>query len=385
MLKKMLLKILCSLPFFKKNVIILESSPDMDGSPLMVEKEIKRRFPENKYLFIWAVDKKFKNNSDEHTLPFWGGLNLVDKVKKYFYLAKTKLIVDSNRAVEKLDPKTLRLYTTHGGTLKKCDKYMHSIGPVDYALSLSDTLADVDFEIMKGYSVSKREQVVPLGFPLHDILFEDFDLYRCGLLKEPRYAKIVGWLPTFRQHKNKDQSISLESEKEFSLPLIEKLADFDRINEIFASKNSLLIVQLHHSQVSSLPSKTYSNILFLTQEQKDKFGIKNMNLLHCFDAMITDYSGAYYEFMLLDRPVALTIDDYEDYASKIGFYVDYMRLVRGERLSYISDLESFVEHVVSGSDPSRDERKSVLGEIHNYVDNQASKRVVDFIASKIDL
>ena len=383
-LKTKLLKTLFSVPFFKMDVIILESEPAFDGSPMMLEREIKKRFPD-KYRFFWAVDKHCEKKTLEQTISFWGGLTLLDKIRKYFYLAKAKLIIDSNNPVVKLNPKTLRLYTTHGGTLKKCDKYMHSIGPVDYALSLSDKIADVDFQIMKDYSVSKREQVLPLGFPLHDVLFEDFDLYRCGLLKEPRYQKIVGWLPTFRQHKNNDSSISLETAKKFSLPLIENVDDFNLINDIFASKNSLLIVQLHHSQISSLPAKTYSNILFLTQEQKDKYGIKNMNLLHCFDAMITDYSGAYYEFLLLDRPIALTIDDYEEYAAKIGFYIDYQRLVQGERLSKIEDLEVFVNHVVSGEDVCRDKRASILPLVHNFPDNQSSRRIVDFINSKIDL
>ena len=384
MMKKVLLKILFSFPFFKRDVVLLESSPAFDGSPMMLERELKKRFPD-KYRFFWAVDKRCEKKTSGQTVAFWGGLTLLEKIRKYFYLAKAKLIIDSNNPVVKLNPNTLRLYTTHGGTLKKCDKYMHSIGPVDYVLSLSDKIADVDFQIMKDYSVSRREQVLPLGFPLHDILFEDFDLYHCGLLKEPRYHKIVGWLPTFRQHKNKDQSISLESEKKFSLPLIEKIEDFDRINEIFTSKNSLLIVQLHHSQISSLPTKTYSNILFLTQEQKDKYGIKNMNLLHCFDAMITDYSGAYYEFLLLNRQIGLTIDDFDDYNAKIGFYVDYHRLVQGEQMSNIDDLEHFVEHVVSGNDIYRTERESVIHVVHNYVDNQCSRRVIDFICSKINL
>ena len=383
-LKTKLLKTLFREPFLKKNVIILESCPDFDGNPMMLEREIERQFPD-KYHFFWAVDKHCEKKTTERTIAFWGGLSLFEKIRKYYYLAKTKLILDSNRPVLKFNPETLRVYTRHGGTFKKCDKYLHSVGEADYILTLSDSLADIDFGVMNGFSVSRREQILPLGYPLHDILFEDFDLYRCGLLKEPRYQKIVGWLPTFRQHKNNDSSISLETAKEFSLPLIENVEDFNRINDIFASKNSLLIVQLHHSQISSLPAKTYSNILFLTQEQKDKYGIKNMNLLHCFDAMITDYSGAYYEFLLLDRPIALTIDDYEEYATKIGFYIDYQRLVQGERLSKIEDLEVFVNHVVSGEDVCRDKRASILPLVHNFPDNQSSRRIVDFINSKIDL
>lgn len=385
MLKKVLLKILFSFPFLKKNVIILENNPDFDGSPMKVERDLKKKFPEGKFLFVWAVDKHCAIHSQEKTVAFWGGLTLIDKIKKYFYLARAILIIDSNRPVFKWNPKTIRIYTSHGGSLKNCDKYMHSIGKVDYYLTLSDYLANVDFEILKGRSVSSREQILPIGLPLNDVIFEDFDLYRCGLLKEKCYDKIIGWLPTFRQHKNNDQSISLENEKKFSLPLFQSQADFDRIDAFLASKNTLLIVQLHPCQISLLPANSYGNILFITQEQKNQYGITNMNLLHCFDAMITDYSAAYYEFLLLNRPIGLTIDDYEEYAAKIGFYIDYKRLVQGERLSKIEDLETFINHVVTGNDVSREDRERSLHEIHNYADNLSSERLIDFIASKIDL
>lgn len=385
MLKKVLLKILFSFPFLKKNVIILENNPDFDGSPMKVERDLKKKFPEGKFLFVWAVDKHCAIHSQEKTVAFWGGLTLIDKIKKYFYLSRAILIIDSNRPVFKWNPKTIRIYTSHGGTLKNCDKYMHSIGKVDYYLTLSDYLADIDFEILKGRSVSSREQILPIGLPLNDVIFEDFDLYRCGLLKGKRYDKIIGWLPTFRQHKNNDQSISLENEKKFSLPLFQSQAEFDRIDAFLASKNTLLIVQLHPCQISSLPANSYGNILFITQEQKNQYGITNMNLLHCFDAMITDYSAAYYEFLLLNRPIGLTIDDYEEYAAKIGFYIDYKRLVQGERLSKIEDLETFIDNVVTGNDVCRENRERSLHEIHNYADNQSSERLIDFIASKIDL
>ena len=44
MLKKVLLKILFSFPFLKKNVIILENNPDFDGSPMKVERDLKKKF-----------------------------------------------------------------------------------------------------------------------------------------------------------------------------------------------------------------------------------------------------------------------------------------------------------------------------------------------------
>ena len=45
-------------------------------------------------------------------------------------------------------------------------------------------------------------------------------------------------------------------------------------------------------------------------------------LLRNADALITDYSSAYFDYMLLNRPIAFTVEDIEEYRKKRGFVFD---------------------------------------------------------------
>ena len=40
----------------KRNIILFESFPELDGSPWMIYQELKRRDFEKKYKLVWAVD-----------------------------------------------------------------------------------------------------------------------------------------------------------------------------------------------------------------------------------------------------------------------------------------------------------------------------------------
>lgn len=386
-LKRMVIDIVCvvfRILQFPQNVVILESVPDFEGSPRCIAEEINRRY-KGKYRFLWAVEKDVRYLKDKNVVFFWGKLSLWDKLRKYFYLLRVKLIVDSNRPVYKETKNGVRLFTRHGGTLKKNEKYMKSIGPVDYVLSLSPFLADIDYKILKGTSVSQRCQVLSLGYPVNDLLFAKFDIYDCDLLKGKSYTKIIAWLPTYRNHKNKDESISLNQTGCFTLPIVHTLEDVNLLNQILQELNVLLILQLHPAQEAVMPRQNYSHICYLTQEKKNKNGIETPNLLHCSDALITDYSAAYYEYILLNKPIGLSIDDIDDYMEKIGFYVDYDELIQGERLKKLDDLISFIRNVVQGKDFCLEGRTASQRKIHQYVDNLSTQRVVDFLSAQVGL
>ena len=62
--------------------------------------------------------------------------------------------------------------------------------------------------------------------------------------------------------------------------------------------------------------------------QKQKMTV--YTLLRNADGLITDYSSVYFDYMLLDRPIAFAIDDIKEYGDKRGFIFetpeDYMPL-----------------------------------------------------------
>lgn len=390
MLKKILSFLFQLIPL-KRNVVIFESAPELDGSPWMIFLELKRRGFEKKYRFVWAVDSSFVPRSDIEYLPFFGKLSLWQKIKRKYFVLKAKLILDSNRPIYKEHPSTIRIFVRHGGPFKKCTNYMHALGKMDYILTLSSATQDIDFEDCQGYCVDDKADILTLGFPANDRLFDSVDLFSnnfypklCSVTPQSQFDKIIGWLPTFRQHREVNR-VDSEEVFPFGIPLVKTEENLDQLNGLLKEKNILLAIQMHHAQMANFSKKSYSNIILIKQELKYEMNVSTANLMQSFDALITDYSAAYHEYIMLDRPVALTIDDYDSYVSKTGFLFDYFEWIKGVYLKTISDLILFIEDVAAGVDSAKAERKIAAGRIHKYIDNKSTQRVVDFIVENVDL
>lgn len=386
-LKTLIISVLQKFPL--KRVILFESYPELGGSPWMIYQEMLRLGYDKKYNLVWAVDSSFNAPSNIKCAAFFGKLSKIQKFKRFLYNSLAKVNIDSNRPLYKNNPATIRIFTRHGGPLKKCPDYMHSLGKMDYMLTLSPALQDVDFIDCKDYCVKNKEDILTLGFPANDSLFERKDLYSNGFYtklcpNKSRFEKIIGWLPTFRQHRNGD---TISSSKIFPLgiPLVYTETELSQINEFLAKKNILLAIQMHHAQAKNFPKIHFSNIILISQDLKYEMNVSTANLMQSFDAMITDYSAAYHEYTLLNRPIALTIDDFEEYSSKTGFVFDYFDWIKGVYLKNSTDLIHFIEDISNGIDSAKNEREKALHRIHKHVDNQSTKRVLDFLIDKANL
>lgn len=375
-----------------KNVkfVVFESVPDFSGSPKMICLELEKRGFRSKYQFVWAVDQSqkciFRNF---RCVPFWGRLNFFERLKKNFIVWNAVLVVDSNRAIIKQNKKTFRLFTYHGAPLKNCLNATKGCGEMDFCLALSSAFAEEGFRMYKNHWVSKQNQFVVLGYPSNDELFEDVDLSLFWKKSFPRlevekFSKIVGWMPTFRQRKRMSNDDTMEIFP-YGIPIVKNREDLDSLNGFLKEKNVLLLVQIHHAQKRNYEVVDMSNIVFLKQSVKDEMEITNANLMHAFDALITDYSSAYYEYILLNRPVAISIDDYPDYAEHMGFCIDFFDYVKGFYLKNFDDLKSFIAEVSKNIDSAQDGRNKSLKKIHKYVDANSTRRVVDFICGRVEL
>lgn len=385
--RKFLLRFLSKLIPTKQDIILFESYPELDGSPWMIYQEIKKRGWEKKYKLIWATDASFLAPENVVCIPFFGKMSLLQKIKKFYYIINAKTIIDSNRYVRKLSKKTFRLHTRHGGTLKKADCYSKLIGDVDYILSLSDEMAEIESQfVYKGTSV-KRNHFLTMGYPNNDRLFFHDGSYKdvlfCELLKRNDYEhnKVIGWMPTFRKHKSNDRVDSL-AEMPYGIPLLYKQDDFDKLNDLLQRNKILLVIKLHHAQLLDFPVIKCSNIVTIYQKAQDSPKIPMMNLLELFDALITDYSSIYHEYILLNRPIALSIDDIDSYSAGTGFSIDYFEWIKGVYLKNTTDLFHFIEDIANGVDSAKKEREAAMHRIHKYIDNKSTQRVVDFLIEK---
>ena len=109
-------------------------------------------------------------------------------------------------------------------------------------------------------------------------------------------------------------------------------------------------------------------------------------LLGSADALITDYSSVFFDYLLLDRPIGFTVDDIERYAKKRGFTVppeDMERLMAGPKIKDIQDLIAFLQDVTDGRDNYQEKRR-IANELANDRKSGFSKYLLDKVGITLD-
>lgn len=361
-----------------KQYILFESRPDFVGSPLAIYNELIKRGYDKIYDLRWAVDKSFNDSKCKYrTIKFF---NMPVSTRNSI-LANTKCIIDSNKYIHKLNKNTFRLHTRHGNNLKKLAKYSANIGDVDAMLCSSKMMHEIDKTI---YPSSATNKSLQLGFPANDELFVKKDLYKNCFIQhltksEKTFNKIILWLPTYRQNAF-DSKVRSNTIFKYGLPLINSENDLNKLNEVLKQHNTLLLYQIHHGQAHNYENiKHYCNIVHLTDVACKQFNVTLANIFNFVDALITDYSSAYYEFLMLNKPIALAIPDYVAYRTAFDFCIDYLSTIKGEFLVNLSHLYDFINDVAHDLDFHAQERNILLRKVYQFIDNNATKRVVDYL------
>ena len=81
--------------------------------------------------------------------------------------------------------------------------------------------------------------------------------------------------------------------------------------------------------------------------------------------MISDYSGAAYEYLQLNRPIGYVLDDVNEYIS--GFVVeDIHQLIAGHEIYDFEQFKNFIMDVVNHNDKYKEKRIKVRDYIYKY-------------------
>ena len=107
------------------------------------------------------------------------------------------------------------------------------------------------------------------------------------------------------------------------------------------------------------------------------------HLVGACDALITDYSSVFIDYLLLDRPICFAFDDVEEYKNSREFafdnFEDYMC---GQIIHDVTGLISFLDNINKQNDSFKGSRKKVLQSFHTFPDNKASERTYNLVFNK---
>ena len=373
--------------FPMKNTLILESNPDLACNSYELFRYIVEHDEFPNFNIIWQV-----SNPEEYRSKYFpervsfieiAPKRLTDKIKLYYVCNRSKILVDCNRHYRnfKTGKKQLNVYLDHGMPLKDMNnRYGVPLEfYCDYVISQSSFFNPY---LKQQYGVAD-EQIFVGGVPRNDQFFKD-DVRLSVIYPDiDNFDKVIAWVPTFRQIKNNGR-IDCESDQPLGMPIIYTREDILSLEETLNANNTLLVIKPHPVQdLSILQDLNCNNIRVLYNEQMLACEVQTNEFLKQCDAMITDYSGIYYDYLLTDRPIAITLDDFEEYKSQKGFvFKDPLKILKGDYIFNLEDMKKFVKAVCNGEDHYFVERKRIKELTNEFIDGNSSKRVCEFIKAK---
>ena len=263
----------------------------------------------------------------------------------------------------------------HGSPLKKLnpDDKLHYGKYYSYIITASSLFSK---EMKTSFDV-EEDKLVITGYPRNDYLFDNTER-----IDKIRYKqKNIIWMPTYRHGIGRE-----ETEKD--LPIIDEsnimlLAAALEENDIKLFIKPHILQQNAYDQVLRTCKSDYIEII--TNQQLAEVQLPLYSLIGQMDALITDYSSVYFDYLLLNRPIGFAIDDMEEYGNNRGFIFDNpLDYMPGEKLYNINDMISFVEHLANEQDDWQQERKRVNDLVNYYQDNHSCERCAEMIERLLD-
>lgn len=361
-LKYILIFFLKLLPLRK--IILFESFPDFSDSSMEIYKELINRGYNKKYKLVWM------NSSETTDREF-----VVPKtiIQRFYYHYVAKCIITGNRIIYKVKKNQCVFYLTHGGPAKSVKDYYFFKGEISYCIIISQNSVE---ETADNLHISKNK-VIGLGQPrVSEIINSDVRLENIF----GHYEKYIFWYPTFKTNKS-----GRVVGNGLPIPFCDNLENLERIDSVCRQNDVLLVIKVHFSQTdSTIINFRFKNIIFADFSFFKNKGVSSYKCLAKADALVTDYSSVFYDFLVVDKPICFIWDDINLYKENNGLYkifYDYSSDC-GTKVYDVDQFCCFIEKVANGVDENMEMRKKVFESFYPFEEIDPTKRVTDFIIDK---
>lgn len=231
----------------------------------------------------------------------------------------------------------------------------------DYIATTSQKLRPIMAESF-GVDVNK---VKVLGQPRNDLLFKDNSIFFNKLVSNlPKFKKAILYAPTFRDN----EKTKLFPFEEFE---IKKMNDFLEVNDY------MLFIRTHQDEKLNDSLLNAPRISILNEDVLED----SMEVLNCFDLLITDYSSIYIDFLLTLKPIVFLPYDLDVYTKARGLNFDYKKVTPGPKPI---DFKSFIEEIslLLNQKEYYLEQRIHMSNFFNEVQAPCSADIVEFIKDK---
>lgn len=210
--------------------------------------------------------------------------------------------------------------------------------------------------------LGKQGVLLETGYPRNDFLFSytpnDVDRIKreLGL---PENRKVVLYAPTFR-----DDQYTLRDEYVYRTQI-----DFDYLQR-WLGEAYVVLFRAHYMVADRFDFGRYRNFIYNVTRVDDA-----NELYIVSDVLVTDYSSAFFDYAILDRPIVFYMYDRDHYRDRLrGFYLDLSELP-GEVVTKEPDLVSRLMALEAYAERTANLRARAR-EKFNYLDSAHSSQSV---------
>lgn len=357
----------------KEIILIYDPKSDkFDNTGALFDYLIENNY--NKKYKIINICKNYKELS-LHSINnvVWGG-----RIKGFFCFFSAKYVYYRSSAISIIPAKgQYVIQMWHGSPCKGGQSYnCRTDGWINpYYTGFLSASKEFNEIFSKVFSVPVDKMIL-CGHPRTDILFKHFPKYEMG-----EYKKLIIWTPTYRKYKKYRFGVEKQLKNDDKLLPIIPIGDFEEVNDYLKQKGVKVVIKLHPMQ--SLEKYEMKNLDFFVLLSDDDFKSKGMDLYRFMtqcDAMITDYSSIYWDFLALDRPIGFTEDDAEDYATGRGFVMDDPEKYKpGPKLMTKNDFYKFIDDTANDVDEYKIQRKEMNEYGNPVTDGNSCRRALECV------
>lgn len=363
-----------------KNYIVFESESDMEDNPRAIFEYMVHHGYNDKYKLIWIVkDKEFcKNNYSSDKVEFVSRVerSKIKQLKFYYLISVSKVFFFSHPFwFKKRKKNQIVVHTGHGTPIKKRKNLSSNFNnKFDWLIVPNAFCEKLNYD----FWLCDYSKMILCGYPRNDFLFsgDKQKILNCLI---PGYCceKLIICMPTYKKSKNSVDSEHLDI---FSLDVITSKQEFFQLNEYLKQRNIQLIIKIHPLQIlESMEKSDCSNIHYIINQDLFNNKVVLYELLGVSDALITDVSSVYIDYLVLNRPIGFLHNSIVNYSR--GFTVeDYYQYMPGMKIRNFNDLKLFINYLTNNYDEYETERIRV-NEIFNPPQDCYSKIITEKILS----
>ena len=186
-------------------------------------------------------------------------------------------------------------------------------------------------------------------------------------------------MPTYRK------SISEGLSENYSightdLPILYENSDLDEFNNLLKSIDSICLFKTHHLQSKyEFTKRKYTNIQFIDDAYLFENDVQLYELIRNTDILITDYSSVGFDYLITEKPIIYTLDDYNLYSENRGFIKDPKTLMAGFFCKNKKELFDAITVSVNKVNPFLSKREELLPILHTHCDGKSSERITEHL------